>query len=478
MPQTLENTVPPKAVLYNPLPETRGYMINLVRNLSPTWLELELERVQRSGFNLVLFPIYNNGWTLYPSDSAREIGMPAINPLFKKWDPLATATRLASEAGIVLWGFVRPYNFHPRFSIAEHRLLRKRSNRPWRMRLHDDYDQRARRELEQWNACPINHEYRRYIGNLLTEVTATYPLEGLVLDFTSFGFGGGSLEQNPVCFCESCRTLYAESQDGDGVLVEDARSQLRKVRRWQQEQIHHNFWYIRTRLRRSRPGIRFMARAQPVWRDFPTTNMMRPTDSALIDWGRLLDERMLEAVIPDHDGENCHPQFNTRLAADYAYLGDEALFLPFLSIEEREKLAPVLADLRRYPVTGFIAELQESLTAEEADKLREEYFMEPSLVVESNPIRSAIVLLRAVLDMMPDNAIVDDLLNDFLRLLEREQIPALRFVTLQVIAENMRGLEQYLRSRKHSGSEIPEGVLRHLGLARRCIDLAGMDVPS
>src|SRR5262245_21532863 len=71
-----------------PEPQTRGYVLNLKRDLSPASLELEIRRVAQAGFNVLIFPIYSNGWTLFPCEAATERGVPRIHPLFRKWDPL------------------------------------------------------------------------------------------------------------------------------------------------------------------------------------------------------------------------------------------------------------------------------------------------------------------------------------------------------------------------------------------------------
>ena len=116
------------------VPETRGYFMNLVRSMTPEWLEFEVRRAAAAGFNLLIFPVYSNGWTLFPSKSARHMKMPAINPMFRKWDPLATVCEIAEAEGMKVWGFTRPYNFHPRYSIVDHKLLKKFPE--WRARAH------------------------------------------------------------------------------------------------------------------------------------------------------------------------------------------------------------------------------------------------------------------------------------------------------------------------------------------------------
>ena len=128
-------------------PRTRGYFMNLFRNISEQWLELEVQRIHAAGFNVILFPVYNNGWTLFPSEAMRSRGLPAINPVLKKWDPLGMLVELAGSVGISVWAFARPYDFHPRYSIAEHRLLKKYPG--WRMCGHPSFQGSSLKKLEQ-----------------------------------------------------------------------------------------------------------------------------------------------------------------------------------------------------------------------------------------------------------------------------------------------------------------------------------------
>ena len=233
-----------------PEPQTRGYLINLVRNLSPTWLELEIQRVAQAGFNLILFPVYNNGWTLFPSKAARSYRYPAINPLFRKWNPLEHVTRLAQAAGLAVWGFARPYNFHPRHSLAQHKLLIKFPQ--YQIRSHPQSQNAQSRRLEQWLACPINPDYRRFVGDILTEMVDQYPIDGVVMNFTSLGLKSGALARSPYCFCASCREIYA-AQHKNASLVDDASGEnIGQVRDWQRNQLHQNLSYIRHRLIQAR----------------------------------------------------------------------------------------------------------------------------------------------------------------------------------------------------------------------------------
>jgi hypothetical protein len=458
-----------------PEPQTRGYLMNLVHSLSPTRLELEIQRIAEAGFNLLVFPVYNNGWTLFPCKATAAYHYPSINPLFKKWDPVAKALELAGEAGLQVWGHARLHHFHPRNSIVEHKLLKTRSK--WRARAHPAFLSTRTRIAEQRHACPLNREYWRFLGDLLGEVCVAYPIEGLMLNYTGLGLRGGRLEASPFCFCQSCCAIYRESHDAD--LIEDAAGPaLERVRLWQMEQAHEGLSYLRHRLTRMRRTLRLIARVAPDWRQQPLDRGPLDEGSVLMNWPELLGNGLIEEVVVDHDGEACGPHFSSRVAADYAYLGDRTLFVPMVKIEKLEELRVATQLPNRLPVSGFIAEFQSSFSEEDTRFIRAQFFPDNAVLPESSPVMTAAYLLDRVRQAHVHNPIVRDLLGDILRLLSR-QLPLPRnFDLLEMIEQNLSGLEQAIRRGRLERIEISEEMLCDLGLARRFVRLACLDVRS
>ena len=458
-----------------PEPQTRGYFMSLVRNLSPTRLTLEIRRVASAGFNLLVFPVYNNGWTLFPSEAVLSHHYPAINPLFRKWDPLAHAVEVARAEGMQVAGFARLHNFHPRFSLAEHKLLRAFPR--WRMRAHPDHAGPSRRLHEERHACPLNHEYRRFAADLLCEAAERYPIEGILLNYTGLGLQSGPLPETPYCFCASCQRLYEDAFGAS--LVEDARTEmLGRVRLWQLEQAHDSLSYIRHRLARTRRTMRLTCCATPDWRDRTDYGGPLTPGSVLMDWPELLHSGLVEELVVHHDDEPCGDHFSGRVAADYAYLGDRVLFLPMVRVQRREDLK-VAADLQnRLPVPGFIAEFQGILSDEDAEFIRENYFPGRAMLPESNPVMTAAFLLDRVRQAHPQQLILRDLLGDMLRLLSRQLPLPSDFELLEVVEENLMGLEQAIRRGRLKRLEHNEAMMCDLGLARRYIRLACLDVRS
>lgn len=455
------------------VPQTRGYVINVVRSLSPISLENEIQRAAQAGFNVLLFPIYNNGWTLFPSEAARAHGMKRISPLFSKWNPLAKACRIAADTGMSVWAYGRPFNFHPRFSVADHKLLHKKPQ--WRLRTHPDYQNSHHKRYELWHPCPLNPDYRRYIGDVLTEVAHSYPITGLVLYYSSYGLHGGPLGHFPFCFCESCRAQYREEYP-DADLVADAGSNIERVRTWQLDMSHDTLAYLRHRILRARRALRFICRARPHWRGEPPTRGVTERNVRLMDWPALMDSGAVDELLVDPDDEPLGASLGSRVAADYAFLGDRVLFSPVISVEDPANLRIPLRVLYRYPIPGFIAQFQHPLSLDDAQAIRESYFSEPAMVAETSPVRTAIWLLDQVRLRYRDDTPIGTLMADMLRILSRQLPMPDNFSMLQVIEQNLIGLEQFVRRGRLEPVKVDEEVLRYLGLARRFVRLAGLDV--
>ncbi len=457
-----------------PEPQTRGYFLNIVQGISPTSLRQEVNRAAQAGFNLIIFPIYNNGWTNFPSNAALSQKLPAINPLFKKWNPLAHLAQYASDAGLTVWGFARPYYFHPRHSVSEQKLLDKHPG--WRVRAHPEFINRQSRKFVMRHPCPLNDDYQRFVGDLLAEVVAGYPLDGMVIDFSGFGLRGHRLADAPYCFCNSCVAKYYDVHRSD--MADDAQGdKLDQVRIWQYQETHEHLGYLRHRLMRSRRTLRLICWTPPLWRQ-DAVRTFDPVHELPIHWPSELSTGNIDELIIHHDGEDDRELFSARLAADYAYLGDRVLFLPVLSVNQAADLAVPLAALQKYHVPGFIAQFQDVLSEEDATYIRSCFFPAAAPIPETEPIRTAAFLLERVRLAHEDMPVIHDLISDFLRLLARQYPFPQDFPTLEMIEQNLHGLEQYIRRGRLGQYGIPERTMRDLGLARRFVRLACMDVRS
>jgi hypothetical protein len=346
------------------------------------------------------------------------------------------------------------------------------------MVIHPHHRTSRLRRREDYVACPVNVDYRRYLGDMLAELVGGYPLDGIVLNYTGYGLRDGSLAESPFCFCEECCRQYAEQTQGD--LIKNAASpeRLPEVRRWQREASTHSIDHLRHRVIKQRRALRFVGRAQPQWRWNSDDSGPRLYPTYTLDWNNLLRQGLLEGVLIDHDDEESTDLMSSRLVTDLCELHHEALALSMVKISQPSDLKGPLRAVRRYPVPGFVAEFTHPMTDEEADIIREEYLHEPAQVPELLPLLSVAFLFQRTRQNHSDNELMRDLMKDFLRLIDRALSEGATFGLLQILYENLDGLQDALRRNRLGGYHVPESTLRDIGLARRLIRLACLDVRS
>lgn len=456
------------------LPETRGYYLPHSADFSPAYLREQLERIADAGFNLLVFPVYVNGHTTFPSETAKNAGLPSISPLFRKWDPLAETLDIANSLGLGVWGFARPYNFHPRHSLTPHRLLKKYPQ--WRLAIHPSHRGSPLGKREGYVACPVNHDYRRYLGDLFSEMVLGYPIDGLVLNYSGYGLRTGTLAEHPFCFCNACLEKF-ETEKGAHLFAKAATPEgVKEIRAWQTEMSRASLEYLRHRIMKSRRTLRLVCRAQPQWRwtvEEAGPALHRPY---CIDWNSLLREGIIEELVIDHDEDVNAELFSSRLVSDLAELHHESLVLPSIRVTKPADLEAPLAAVRKYPVSGFVCEFANPMTAEDAAFIRDRYFAEPAHASDQAPLVSVSFLLRRVQANHADNELISDFMKDFLRLIERAYRRADSFHDLEIIFENLSGLQVAIRRGRLGRYPIPESTLRDIGLARRLIRVASLDV--
>lgn len=453
-------------------PETRGYMLRPADLRAPDALTEQLQRVAEAGFNLVLCPVYDRGAPLFPCQALVEQG---IYTPPDRWDALAHAHEIAAERGLAVWALAAPFTGLPRFEWFERLFHKRRSD--WAMRAHPRLGRRRDRALAARHACPINRDFRRHLADVLTECVARYPIEGLVLDFTGFAMRGGPPTESPFCFCARCREQYA-AQSPDHDLLLDAAEPRRhsRLRTWQVAQVHEFIFYMRHRALRSRPGLRLVCRGEPTWRDGTRLDLEPTAGQPLVNWPPLMESGTIDSLLVDHHGEAGIRLLGPRLAADYAHIGDRAPFMPVIQFERIGATASPQSVIGRYPIAGFIAQCNEPLGEIAVRRIRENWFAQPASLPQRGPVRAAIYLLERARRTHEDQPRFHDLIADFLRLLARSRHgDGIDFQFLQVIEENMYGLEQFIRRGRLGRDAIPESTLRDLGLARRLVRMASVD---
>ena len=91
-------------------------------------------------------------------------------------------------------------------------------------------------------------------------------------------------------------------------------------------------------------------------------------------------------------------------------------------------------------------------------------------------MQSAVWLLDQVRVRHVAHEPLASLMTDMLRILSRQMPIADDFDGLLVLEQNLMGLEQFIRRGRLHPERVSDDTLRHLGLARRLLRMAALDV--
>jgi len=148
---------------------------------SPRDIAAIMENCRQAGFNTVLFQVRGNGTAFYRSRLepwADELG--GRDPGF---DPLGVACQEAHKRGLSLhaWANVMPGWRGKKPPTNPRQLYRARADWFWR-------DAQGRRQPLGWynSVNPCYPEVRRYLTDVMHEIVAGYPVDGLHLDYIRF----------------------------------------------------------------------------------------------------------------------------------------------------------------------------------------------------------------------------------------------------------------------------------------------------
>jgi uncharacterized lipoprotein YddW (UPF0748 family) len=171
-------------------PEIRAIWLDrnsILNHNSPEELAKVFDTLAKAGINTVFFETVNAGYSIYPSQIAKE-----QNPMTMGWDPLEVAVKLAHERGIELHAWVWIF-------AAGNKEHNKLINFPEDysgpvISVHKDwgnYDQNGNLfENASGKAFldPANPEVRKYISDLLLEIATKYKVNGIQLDYIRYPF--------------------------------------------------------------------------------------------------------------------------------------------------------------------------------------------------------------------------------------------------------------------------------------------------
>nr|MDZ8170097.1 family 10 glycosylhydrolase [Nostoc sp. CmiSLP01]MDZ8287400.1 family 10 glycosylhydrolase [Nostoc sp. ChiSLP01] len=238
-------------------PEIRAVWLDrgtIVRAGSKAGLAEIFDRLAATGINTVFFETVNAGYTIYPSQVAKE-----QNPLIRGWDPLADAVKLAHERDMELhawvWTFAAGNQRH-------NEIINVNPNYPGPvLAAHPDwanYDNlgnmipvgQSKPFLD-----PANPEVRQYLLKLYEEIVTRYDVDGLQLDYIRYPF------QDPLAgrtygYGKAARAQFQQLAGVDPMNISPAQPQLwQKWTTFRTEQVDSFVAQLSKQLRQKRGNL-------------------------------------------------------------------------------------------------------------------------------------------------------------------------------------------------------------------------------
>ncbi|HYX18097.1 MAG TPA: family 10 glycosylhydrolase, partial [Nostoc sp.] len=238
-------------------PEIRAVWLDrgtIVRAGSKAGLAQIFDRLAQAGINTVFFETVNAGYTIYPSQVAKE-----QNPLIRGWDPLADAVKLAHERDMELhawvWTFAAGNQRHNQI-----------------LNLNPDYPGPVLAAHPDWanydnlgNMIPVgqtkpffdpaNPEVRKYLLKLYEEITTRYNVDGLQLDYIRYPFQDPSAGRT-YGYGKAARAQFQQLTGVDPVNISPSQPDLwQKWTTFRTQQVDSFVAQLSQQLRQKRPNL-------------------------------------------------------------------------------------------------------------------------------------------------------------------------------------------------------------------------------
>ncbi|HEU5141311.1 MAG TPA: family 10 glycosylhydrolase [Bacillales bacterium] len=166
--------------------ESRGTWYRPVED-NPKEVEETLNQMQRAGINELYLETFYHGFTIYPSDSARENGIAEQNPKFSGWDPLQVFIEEAKKRGIQVHAWVDGLYIGNRVLGSPGPILTAHPDWNAVQRVHVGDKQPTPQKNNGYYWLDVtNLDARNYMLDLFQEMTGEYDLAGINLDYLRY----------------------------------------------------------------------------------------------------------------------------------------------------------------------------------------------------------------------------------------------------------------------------------------------------
>ncbi|MHC5938665.1 glycoside hydrolase family 10 protein [Nostoc sp.] len=331
-------------------PEIRAVWLDrgtIVRAGSKAGLAEIFDRLAQAGINTVFFETVNAGYTIYPSQVAKD-----QNPLIRGWDPLAEAVKLAHERDMELhawvWTFAAGNQRH-------NEIINVNPNYPGPvLAAHPDwanYDNLGNMiPVGQTKPFldPANPEVRQYLLKLFDEIVTRYNVDGLQLDYIRYPFQDPSAGRT-YGYGKAARAQFQQLTGVDPINISPSQPELwQKWTIFRTAQVDSFVAQVSQELRQKRPNLILSVAVFPL----PELERIQKIQQNWETWARRGDVDLIVPMTYALDTSRfqrlAQPWINSKqLGATLLVPGIRLLSLPTIGAFDQLQL------VRDLPVSGY-----------------------------------------------------------------------------------------------------------------------------
>ncbi len=177
---------------YNAVPavgnEFHGIWLRPVEN-NRSEIVKTLKKLKKTGIENIFLETFYQGYTIFPSSTMEKYGLSAQRQEFRGWDPLKTWIKEAHERDMKVHIWFQAFYAgnddiskspgHPLFVYPDWANVQRKN-------IGKDTPQPFKSEHNGYFFDPANHMVRRFLTDIITEIAASYNIDGLNIDYVRY----------------------------------------------------------------------------------------------------------------------------------------------------------------------------------------------------------------------------------------------------------------------------------------------------
>lgn len=253
-----------------------------------------LDKIKKTGINEVFLETYFHGYTIYPSNTMANYHLTAQNPIFSNFDPLKIYIEEAHKRNMKIHCWFESFyigNKNPKNDLNS--ILSKYPN--WNNKNLANYDSielvSHKAEHNGYFLDPANPEVVEFLISLINELTTTYNIDGINLDYTRYPTAQKTnvpnFEQSHWGYTEFARNEFLELYEIDPVDLKFNSNLWEKWGEYRQEKL---FDYLK-KVRETVSGDIFLTAV--IFPDYEVC-----IETKLQNWEKWSKEELIDGVTP------------------------------------------------------------------------------------------------------------------------------------------------------------------------------------